>query len=228
MGTRWGCDCGRAIPDMGEAKRHQNRRDFSKCAYCGQPATSRDHVPPKCIFPENRHNLITVPACENHNQSKSNLDELLMQFVGIFAAQIEPLNSLLWNRAWTSLDRGQRGDLVRSRIVHDARSKLTAIPMEAEPFMGSTKLVVRGLYWHHTGNCLDLNTPVSTSMWKSDAQLPLLHLMKVQSVAGGQFVYAFGIAEDDAKASIWYIQFQKNILVGAYTGSLADHSDHQT
>src|ERR1700733_6530786 len=56
------------------------------CYYCGRPATSREHVPPECIFPEKkdssgkdyRKNLITVPSCDEHNLHKSKDDEFLM------------------------------------------------------------------------------------------------------------------------------------------------------
>lgn len=59
------------------------------CYWCGAPATSREHVPPKCLFPEKkdlndivskqyRKDLITVPSCDEHNLKKSNDDEYLM------------------------------------------------------------------------------------------------------------------------------------------------------
>lgn len=59
------------------------------CYWCGKAATSREHVPPKCLFPEEkdvkeiyersfRNNLITVPSCEEHNLGKSQEDEYLM------------------------------------------------------------------------------------------------------------------------------------------------------
>ena len=57
-----------------------------KCYFCGKPATSAEHVPPKCLFPEQkdmrgedyRKNLITVPSCDKHNMHKSKDDEFLM------------------------------------------------------------------------------------------------------------------------------------------------------
>jgi len=60
-----------------------------ECYFCGQPATSREHVPPLCIFPEAkdsfgkdyRKNLITVPSCDEHNLKKSKDDEFLMACV---------------------------------------------------------------------------------------------------------------------------------------------------
>lgn len=56
-----------------------------ECYMCSAIASSREHVPPRCIFPELkdsngtnfRKELITVPSCELHNLKKSNDDEYL-------------------------------------------------------------------------------------------------------------------------------------------------------
>lgn len=53
---------------------------------CDNDATSREHVPPLCLFPESkdtkglnlRKELITVPSCDLHNSKKSDDDEFLM------------------------------------------------------------------------------------------------------------------------------------------------------
>lgn len=58
----------------------------AKCYMCGEKATTREHVPPLCLFPTQkdikgvdfRKNLITVPSCEEHNAKKSTDDEFLM------------------------------------------------------------------------------------------------------------------------------------------------------
>ena len=59
------------------------------CYMCDAPSTSVDHAPPRCLFPENkdlliedkslnfRDQLITVPACHEHNGKKSMDDEYL-------------------------------------------------------------------------------------------------------------------------------------------------------
>jgi len=57
-----------------------------KCYKCEQKATSREHVPPICLFPEIkdtnginfRKDLITVPSCDLHNSKKSDDDEFLL------------------------------------------------------------------------------------------------------------------------------------------------------
>lgn len=61
------------------------------CYMCDEVATSAEHVPPKCLFPEKsevgvdyRKNIITVPSCEKHNGEKSHDDEFfLVSIAGI-------------------------------------------------------------------------------------------------------------------------------------------------
>ena len=56
------------------------------CYMCNEKSTSREHIPPISIFPEQkdikginfRKNLITVPSCDLHNLKKSKDDEFLM------------------------------------------------------------------------------------------------------------------------------------------------------
>jgi hypothetical protein len=63
-----------------------------RCYFCDAPATSKEHVPPKCLFPklgdiadgvDYRKNLITVRSCDTHNAAKSRDDEYL-QLILIF------------------------------------------------------------------------------------------------------------------------------------------------
>lgn len=57
------------------------------CYMCERPATSDEHVPPKCLFPEEkdlpkgvslRKDLIKVPSCDIHNTKRSKDDEYLL------------------------------------------------------------------------------------------------------------------------------------------------------
>ena len=57
------------------------RRGRDACVYCGAPATSRDHVPPRFLLEKPLpRNLLTVPSCSDCNQSFS-LDEQYLQVV---------------------------------------------------------------------------------------------------------------------------------------------------
>lgn len=83
-----------------------------RCYFCDEIATTREHVPPLCLFPEAkdikglnfRQNLITVPSCDEHNSKKSNDDEFLM----ISIAGIVGNNHLGFIHAKTKVDRALR------------------------------------------------------------------------------------------------------------------------
>lgn len=48
------------------------------CTYCANPADTKDHIPPKGLFPKPRpSSLITVPSCSSCNKSYSKDDEYL-------------------------------------------------------------------------------------------------------------------------------------------------------
>jgi hypothetical protein len=74
--------------EMGQAKRRkeQFRKTSQTCALCGaRPATTRtrDHVPPKALFPSPRPKLITVPACDICNESASEAEEKFRVYLSV-------------------------------------------------------------------------------------------------------------------------------------------------
>jgi hypothetical protein len=80
-----------------------------KCYMCDETASTVEHVPPKCLFPESkdiegqnfRLNLITVPSCEIHNTQKSKDDEFLM----VSLAGMIGNNSIGYLHKFTKVDR---------------------------------------------------------------------------------------------------------------------------
>lgn len=45
------------------------------CYYCGSPATSREHIPPRLLFRRTGCDSIVVPSCDLHNTQKSGSDQ---------------------------------------------------------------------------------------------------------------------------------------------------------
>ena len=63
------------------------------CIYCGKnPASTRDHVPPKSFFPRPRPaNLITVPSCEDCNNVFGKDDERVRNIItSIHTTEVHP------------------------------------------------------------------------------------------------------------------------------------------
>lgn len=67
----------------------------SVCYFCGEPATTTEHVPPQSFFPEDdeargtslRRNLITVPSCNLHNNGKNEIDEKIRNIIGMILSR---------------------------------------------------------------------------------------------------------------------------------------------
>ena len=54
--------------------------DPVQCYFCSKPKTSMEHVPARAFFDTHKklkENLIKVPACDEHNNHKTKLDELM-------------------------------------------------------------------------------------------------------------------------------------------------------
>ena len=82
--------------------------DYHICYMCEQASTSKEHVPPRCLFPEAkdvrtdlRKQLITVPSCDQHNSHKSADDEFLL----ISLAGIIGNNSIGYTHKFTKVNR---------------------------------------------------------------------------------------------------------------------------
>lgn len=55
---------------------------MAKCYMCDNESTSVEHTPPRSFFPTNmRTNLITVPACQTHNEDTSKDDEYVRNII---------------------------------------------------------------------------------------------------------------------------------------------------
>lgn len=91
---------------------------------CNRIATSKEHVPPKCVFPEMkdlkidlRKNLITVPSCDIHNSKKSNDDEFQM----VCLAGIIGNNSIGYKHKFSKVNRAiinSSGKLLEEAFTH--------------------------------------------------------------------------------------------------------------
>lgn len=135
------------------------------CYWCGAPATSREHVPPKCLFPERkdfkdliqkdlRKNLITVPSCDAHNLRKSNDDEYLM----ICVASRTGNNVEAYLHAHTKVRRARERnpsiiDVESETIIEtpNAQFPVQWVNVDTLRLSHSFEAIARALYFHEFG-----------------------------------------------------------------------------
>lgn len=150
------------------------------CYFCGISATSNEHVPPKCLFPEEkdlpdgvnyRKKLITVPSCDIHNSLKSKDDEYLLLVLvhGYFnnRAGRDHFNQKVI-RALT-----RRPAMLKS--LYETRNPVTvdteptvAVNIDRGRFNRVLELLCRGLYFQKYGiqwpDEIEIHTPLLLSM----------------------------------------------------------------
>jgi hypothetical protein len=157
---------------------------------CDAPATTKDHIPPKCIFPEQkdvgvdyRKNLITVPACDNHNLRTSLDDEYLL---GILAFHWRN-NQSAYKQSTTKIKRALR----RNKRYYDLffgkdpqllfwnGEQLVAAPVDINRFNSSMQKIARGIYFNHFN-----------SKWLGDVGIQPMSLIAIYNRDPGPIVPA--------------------------------------
>lgn len=137
------------------------------CYMCDAPATSSEHVPPKCLFPERkdlppeidlRKNLLKVPSCDVHNSQKSQDDEY---FLYVLSTNFQ-INEIGRNLYRTKVRRAiKRNASVLGKIASTATPvsfrepntedtvKSVAHELDANRFNTMIDRLARAIYFYH-------------------------------------------------------------------------------
>ena len=96
------------------------------CTYCDQPATTRDHVPPKNLFEPPRPQLITVPSCAACNKGASLDDEYFPTVVALRHDLDSPEGDWVRASAMRSFQRPQGRGLLSSLLLGAGTTEVTS------------------------------------------------------------------------------------------------------
>lgn len=79
----------------------------ASCYWCGEASNSRDHVPPKALYPKGygsgSPNLTTVPSCERHNSGFAHVDCAMVTVLPLF---LDPDRNAEAERRWERSEEG--------------------------------------------------------------------------------------------------------------------------
>lgn len=220
---------------MGEAKKKQEQyRKIGRCVFCGERCKpTSDHVPPKALFPKPRpQDLITVPACEKCNGSASEDDAEFKVAIGL---QIDPRKGGLLKALVDSTHRTLRKSALGEKLFRDSKDvyvEIDGMYVRSKSFLWNakshdrtTERIIRGLYYKETGNILaDLGVEIEVHFFRNDdAKLRAIsdHLNR-REIGGGAFRYSFGIATEDPRYSVWFLEFHSTHLAGGRTYPVKD------
>jgi hypothetical protein len=131
------------------------------CAYCGETATTRDHIPPVKLFPQPRtSDLITVPCCDRCNNGASDDDEYFVWAVTMSRKCQGPQSQRVLNQRLTPplsnrrrravdklVDASRPVDLVSSGGVFLGRA--VAYDVNLDTLNRVVSRCLSGLYFRH-------------------------------------------------------------------------------
>ena len=190
------------------------------CAICGeQNATTRDHVPPKSIFPTPRPNhLVTVPCCFDCNNGASDLDDLFKVYLSLQAAGTNEIAIALFeNKTLRTLERNQRllntinEQSTRVQITNDKGEKESRLGVQwnSKAHDAVIERTIRGLYFHHSGHVVPRDTALSVQWLKEIPKevLPKLHLFQEVILGDSQVIYKYYIYPESPQYSLWLFDF---------------------
>lgn len=138
------------------------------CYQCQLAATSREHVPPKCLFPEakdalpgaeHRRNLIAVPSCDLHNSAKSKDDAFLFWVLTVplqgNAHKQQQFSSkgmrAFHRRPETFLRFMENLTPVQLQMPDGSYAESAAFEVDLARFDRCLRHIALGLFFHHTG-----------------------------------------------------------------------------
>jgi hypothetical protein len=201
------------------------------CAYCGEAATTRDHVPPKNLFPTPRpSDLLTVPACAACNNRSSEDEEY---FVNVLLAHHKASGSHADILLAQRLGRPAKPRRLRAafRLLKGVRSVPIYTPAgiylgDAPAFradigrMGTVlSKVARGLYYAEYGERMPADRVVHSMVDPNGGltQHPVLqHVLRDgrgRSIGGDTFEYRMQRASDVPGTGLCIMLFWRRILV---------------
>lgn len=152
------------------------KKQINTCYMCSDIADTKEHVPPKCFFPQDsnstfRKNLIKVPSCKVHNNDTSDTDEVVNTL--LYLAADKSSNKALIVKGQKILDfHSKNGERKIANILKIITHNLKIIKLEErfsnksgqtfvfdysplqEKVRSTFEKISCGIYYHKTGKKL--------------------------------------------------------------------------
>ncbi len=194
------------------------------CFNCGNPATTRDHIPPKNLFAKPRpSNLITVPACEACNGDTKLDDEYFRLMVASAHGVNKAASRVVFQRI---IPRSKDRPALLKNFMDECRSidmfssggiyvgEGNAYEPDRDRITPIINKVVKGLFYVETGERLDraiVHDYVANPEFPEDFK-NILCSLPLTDIGEGAFSYRYFMSEDDPRDSFWFLMFYDAVL----------------
>jgi hypothetical protein len=195
------------------------------CYNCGTAASTKDHVPPRCLFPKNnRSQLITVPSCAECNQGTS-FDEQYFLVTLTSRRDHNPAQLAVWEQRVLPQLQEKDFEGLRKSLLSDTRliwlpshkgfDETPIVRVDMTRVNRVIKKTARGLYYHELGRPL-ASTDTVKVYFEPKNWLPELAARTAAptTIHEGVFSYRYAVA---GGASIWWLLFYDRIMAIAVT-----------
>lgn len=204
---------------------------IKQCVFCGKKTkTTKDHIPPKAIFPKPLPNkLITVPACKTCNGGSSNDDELFSFFLALKAGMNGKCNRSLHDKIKRSVQQNKRlqrhlKQSIPVVLQDDNNVKFVEFyltKVDSTVLNDTIKKTVLGLFYYHFNEIIFDKIDISIKITEGvldDYIIDLLQYCEDRSIGNNnEVVYRFGRAQDHNLASVWVITLYESLEFSCIT-----------
>lgn len=219
-----------------------------QCFLCGKPgADTREHIPPKCLFPEPHPNdLLTVPAHRSCNQSYSADDEYLR--VALTAPSYsDPIAHRLWRtKVVRSLGRA-RGVKFKQKLADDtveiplgnltdgSTVVLPILRVEAPRLKRSIRRIVRGIHYARHKVAMNPATPIAVHLLKPEEGLNFWRrvfeeegkTIVFKSIGNGIFQFSHKWLSGSPDSAIVFLLFYNTVPFATFSGQTCPEGEEE-
>jgi hypothetical protein len=203
---------------------------WGECAYCGAPATTRDHIPPRGTYTKTWPDKPWVPACLECNKGASLDDEYMKRLAMLYGADACQDAAEVGEEFMRSLERpeaaGLRAELLESLIFVPNDPHVpggVSISLKGSRLEKITDKLVRGWWFKLSGTRLPEDHEIMKYQVGKKLDNPLLELNEKIIVAApgfyiGDEAFGFRLAYcPESLMTCWLFDFYRVFKIMAYT-----------
>lgn len=188
---------------------------------CGEPATTRDHVPPRGIFSKPYpKNLLTVPACQRCNEGSKLDDEYFRTMVAAASRDSAQSKLLLAQKIIPGVREKPalaiqilKASVWKHVTTKDGKTeRIPELTIEVSRIQRVIEKIIKGLYWKHIGEKFpsDCSIDSYTFLYLPDLPEPIgenLLSLPINNIGDGSyFSYRYHVDQTTSEG-VWLLLF---------------------
>lgn len=199
-------------------------RDYSICCYCHKPATTKDHIPPKNMFPKPRPtNLITVPSCKDCNEDPS-LDDEYFGLITVAASAGHPQARDLFrgkvkkkSKKYIALAKSILSNII-TKDIYSGKIYLGTqdfLKIDDERINRIMIRITKGFYWYHFREPLPVKHEIKVSLQPKfdQSQTDMIISLKNNIIGDDILQYRYYRDPNNLLLTYWFFLFFEELMV---------------